>query len=175
MKQLLNVLLLLFVVNPLGAQAEESESKFTNQSELGVVIAGGNTKSQTINLKTNSEYTWTKNLIRGYGALLYGKADGEINARNWNAGLRYERKVGKRFSATWRKGLSSVFQGASNLVPVTFFAVETRFFGNASPFLARALAARGPEYGGVERFKDVWMGGHFNRIGRYRYDKSSYQ
>lgn len=89
---------LLYLIPTNFAFAEEVKTTFKNQSELGVVIAGGNTKSQTVNLKTNSEYTWSKNLLRGYGALLYGKADGEINARNWNAGLRYEREVGKRLS-----------------------------------------------------------------------------
>lgn len=95
---LLTTIFVSFLTGWSPALAAEAETKFSNQSELGVVIAGGNTKSTTINLKQNSEYSWSKNKVRGYGALLYGKSENEVTARNWHAGLRYERELSPRFS-----------------------------------------------------------------------------
>lgn len=86
----------LVFLGSVGTQA--ADTKFSNQSELGVVLAGGNTKSSTVNLKQKSEYVWDKNTLRGEGGLLYGKANDEVNARNWFAGLRYERELSERFS-----------------------------------------------------------------------------
>lgn len=86
MKHLIAIVLLAF-----GTQAY---AQLTNESELGIASANGNTKTQTFQAKQTNEYKFAEKNVLGFkGRYLNAKANGEETARYFMAGLRYEREV----------------------------------------------------------------------------------
>jgi len=73
-------------------------AEFSNESELTVILNGGNTEQETWNGKTMNAYKMNKNTFKLGGHYSYGKADGELNTRNWDVNSRYERDLGKEWS-----------------------------------------------------------------------------
>lgn len=94
--------LLVVVVLCAGALAHADDERvlgLTNESELGYVVTGGNSESETSTLKQTSTYNWEKDslIFKGH----YLQASGTVNvtptqtqsqdtAENWAAKLRYE-------------------------------------------------------------------------------------
>jgi putative salt-induced outer membrane protein len=81
----------------------QAQAQLTNESELGMVIVGGNAETQTTNLKHQSMYKQDANQY-GFKAR-YTKAENTVNgekqlaAQNWATGLRYDRALAEKFGA----------------------------------------------------------------------------
>lgn len=72
-------------------------AQLTNESELGISAANGNTKSQTYTARQVNDYKWANNVLSFKGRYLNGKANGVETARFITAGLRYENLVSHHF------------------------------------------------------------------------------
>lgn len=79
--------------------AEGPNEGWNHSSEAGIALVGGNSSSETIHLKQETKYGWEKNLLKLNGHYLLGKSSGIESAKNWSAGLRYERTLSEQFSA----------------------------------------------------------------------------
>ena len=77
---------LMLVSLPIAAHAE-----WKNESQAGIVITGGNSRTQSLNLKSESQYSFTKNTFRFDANYLQAKQSGVKSAESWMLGLRYER------------------------------------------------------------------------------------
>lgn len=79
--------------------ASSAFAKFGHESELTAIINGGNTEQETWNAKTINTLSITRNTYKLGGHYAYGKAGDELNTRNWDLFARYERTLGKKWSA----------------------------------------------------------------------------
>lgn len=75
-----------------------AHSQFSNESELTVIMNGGNTEQETWNSKTLNTYIQNKNTYKLGAHYAYGVASGELNTRNWDINVRYERSISKKWS-----------------------------------------------------------------------------
>lgn len=75
------------------AETVSTEGKWAHDSEAGLVVAGGNSDSQTYNLKQETSYAWTGNTIKLNGSYLLGKTLGLTTAKKWDLGVRYDREI----------------------------------------------------------------------------------
>ena len=98
------IALLLFCSSFAHAQ---NEAKFANESELGVVIAGGNTRTQSVSAKQENSYSWSSNLFKLNARYLRTTNKGAESARTWSLGLRYERELIERLSAFLGQAIES--------------------------------------------------------------------
>jgi putative salt-induced outer membrane protein len=73
--------------------------EWKNESELGVVVVTGNSDTQSFNAKELTSYAWSANMFRLKGNFLQSKNRGALDARRWDAGLRYERNLSAIWSA----------------------------------------------------------------------------
>src|SRR5690606_33484946 len=73
------------------------EAGFQNETEAGLVLTTGNSKSQSFNFKQSNRYSWTANMLKFDGRYLKASAGGVESARFWALGLRYERTFTERF------------------------------------------------------------------------------
>jgi putative salt-induced outer membrane protein len=62
-----------------------------NESEAGIIVTSGNSKSQSFNLKQTSSSEWDKNLLKVSAGYLKTTSGSVTSALQWNLGLRYER------------------------------------------------------------------------------------
>ena len=72
-------------------------AQFSNESEASLVSAGGNTESELFNLLTKNMYKLETSSISLGGHYTFGKANDEINARNWDVNLKYSHVLFKSF------------------------------------------------------------------------------
>lgn len=90
----------LFAFLVLGMQsvfAVESTS-FTNESELGIAVANGNSESQTYNFKQENKFSFDANMFKFNARYLNTYADDKESARYLLGSLRYEREISSRLS-----------------------------------------------------------------------------
>jgi putative salt-induced outer membrane protein YdiY len=76
-------------------------AKFTNETGLSIITTGGNTETETYNLKTESKKTWDKDAVSFGGHYTLGTA-GEENVetvRNWDIFTQYTRSITKKLGA----------------------------------------------------------------------------
>lgn len=71
-------------------------AQFTNESEVGIASANGNTKTQTYTVNQSNQYKWEKDTLGFKARYLNAKAQGEETARYFMTNLRYERSVSSR-------------------------------------------------------------------------------
>lgn len=76
-----------------------ASAQYSNESELTVILNGGNTEQETWNAKTMNSYVKEKNTFKLGGHYSYGKADGTLNTRNNDINTRYERALSEKWSA----------------------------------------------------------------------------
>lgn len=74
-----------------------AHAQLTNESEVGIASANGNTKTQTYNLKQLNDYKFDMNVASFKARYLNGKANGIETARYFMGGLRFERKLSNQF------------------------------------------------------------------------------
>lgn len=72
-------------------------ASITNESELGILIAKGNSDSESWNAKETAGMTFNEsNLLKFTGRYLQTKTKSIENARFWSTGLRYDRSLNER-------------------------------------------------------------------------------
>lgn len=85
-----------------------ASAEYKNESEAGVVIATGNSRSQSLSFKQEVRYLWReKNTISFKASFLQSKNLGVLNAKRWDSSLRYDRKLSEKFSAFIGQGVES--------------------------------------------------------------------
>jgi putative salt-induced outer membrane protein len=95
---------MVFFLSALGSMAwqgqaqENQQEPWRNESEAGVVIVGGNAKSETYNLRQLTSFQWSRSLLRAQGHYLRTEAYNRETARFWDAALRYEHELGAPLS-----------------------------------------------------------------------------
>jgi len=96
-------LFLIALLLALPAQAE-----YKNESEAGVVIASGNSRSQSLSFKQDGKYLFgEKNTLGLKGAFLQSKSFGVLDAKRWDATLRYDRELNPSLSLFAAQGVES--------------------------------------------------------------------
>ena len=117
MKKILSIFAgLLLTVGSLSALAQTPP--FTGEAEAGAVMVSGNNESDSYSTKGKLVYTLDKNIFTASGRYLKTEtkanaaASKEETARNWEAGLRYERSLNDWFSVyAGHKAESDIFNG----------------------------------------------------------------
>ncbi len=79
--------------------ASESKASLAHESEAGVILASGNSETQTYSVKQVTSYDWSENSTKLTGSYLLGKTSGTETAKKWDLGLRYERAFSSHLSA----------------------------------------------------------------------------
>ena len=118
---MLKILLVLFLASP-SLMAEDVKLGLSNESALGYVVTGGNSKSETTSITHKSEYNWERDVLTFTGHYL--QASGEVEtsptarqnkqtAENWSATVRFEKIITpKTFNAFLAHGWrGDLFQG----------------------------------------------------------------
>ena len=114
MKTQKQILIFLLVTALFGSFsfAEVSQQGFSDESELGVILTGGNTRTQSLNAKQQNLYGFEKNLLKFNGRYLRSTNQGVENGRNWSLGLRYERELAEMLAIFLGQNIESdVFAG----------------------------------------------------------------
>jgi len=88
--------------------AVPAQAEYKNESEAGVVIASGNSRSQSMSFKQDGKYLWSeKNTLGLKGSFLQSKSFGVLNSKRWDVALRYDRELSPRFSLFAGQGVES--------------------------------------------------------------------
>jgi len=80
---------------------------FTNESEAGIAVASGNTKSKNYNVKQANSYKFDANVLKFDARYLNSYSNNDESARYIFGGLRYERELSDRFSLFVAQGFES--------------------------------------------------------------------
>ncbi|MBC99361.1 MAG: hypothetical protein CME63_16580 [Halobacteriovoraceae bacterium] len=102
--KVLNKGIILLVI---GFISFSSHAQYSNESEVSVVVTGGNTEVEVYNAKTTNEYKMGKNIFTLGGHYMYGTTSDEISSRNWDVNTRYERL----FNETFGTFLGVIYEG----------------------------------------------------------------
>lgn len=82
------------------------------EAEAGLITVSGANESESYNAKAKTSYTQDANTYTAAGRYLRTISNGIESARNWEAGLRYERSLYEDFGAfVGQKAESDVFNG----------------------------------------------------------------
>ncbi len=76
-------------------------AKFTNETGLSVIKTGGNTETETYNLKTESKKKWEKEAVTFGGHYTLGTegSDSTETVRNWDVFTKYAHDITKKLGA----------------------------------------------------------------------------
>lgn len=74
-------------------------AEFKNESEVSMVVTGGNTEVEVYNAKTTNEYSFDKNTFTLGGHYMYGTTTKVLSSRNWDVNSKYDRLLSKRLGA----------------------------------------------------------------------------
>lgn len=80
------------------AETPSTPNKLSHDSEAGVIIASGNSETQTYSVKQVTGYDWSQNTAKLSASYLLGKTSGVETAKKWDTGIKYERSLSKHFS-----------------------------------------------------------------------------
>lgn len=80
---------------------------FHNESEAGVVITSGNTRTQSLSFKQQNKYAWDKKTLGFTGSFLQTKNTGVLSAKRWDLQLRFERRVSPDLSFLVAQGVQA--------------------------------------------------------------------
>lgn len=86
---------------------QTAHADFQNESEAGVVITSGNTRTQSLSIKQMDRYSWLKNAFALNGSFLQTKNAGVLSAKRWDLQLRYERQMNENLSLILAQGVQS--------------------------------------------------------------------
>ncbi len=79
--------------------SSEPPEGFASESEAGLALQAGNTKSNRVSLRHQDSYRWPEQTVFGQVRYLNANAAGVTNASSWLAGARYERKLAPKTGA----------------------------------------------------------------------------
>ncbi len=122
--------LLFFASNQIFAQAPAPKSPWAHESELGVVLASGNTNTENYNFKQQTTLSLNPNIFRATAAYLKSRDTGQETSRRWSIGLRYERELSESVNAFINHLIESdIFAGMiqrnSTDIGLKFFLLKT--------------------------------------------------
>lgn len=95
------------------ARAQEPQTsadpnkRWTNESEVAVIVTSGNTETESYSAKQKTGYTFDQNVVVGSGSYLRQRSAGVETAKNWDANLRYERILSDKWSVFLQVGAES--------------------------------------------------------------------
>lgn len=92
------IIALTLITSFLFAAEKTDKEKLSHESEAGVILASGNSETQTYNVKQETSYGFSKNTIKFTGSYLLGKNAGVQTAKKWDLGLRYDRALSDNLS-----------------------------------------------------------------------------
>ncbi len=75
-----------------------SYGEFYNDSEVSVLVTGGNSLVEVYNAKTKNVYKANSQLYKFGGHYTLGSSDNEISTRNWDLNVRFEKILNERYS-----------------------------------------------------------------------------
>ena len=90
---------LLFISFLIALAIRANAAVTMNETEVGIAVAKGNTRSETYNIKQLNNYQFDENILRFSGRYLNAFAEDKESARFLNLSLRYERELSKKLSA----------------------------------------------------------------------------
>lgn len=96
-----------FILAFLLLGASSTFAQFAHESELGIVVTGGNTELQVYNGKVKNSYTHDKNIYTLGGHYMYGTSFKVENSRNWDINGKYERDLSEHLGAF----IGTVYEG----------------------------------------------------------------
>lgn len=82
-------------------------AQFSNESELGILVTGGNTELEVYNTKTKNTYEKGNNTFTLGGHYMYGTSFNEENSRNWDINAKVEHALNKKIGLY----LGTVYEG----------------------------------------------------------------
>lgn len=82
----------------LFAQSTLAKEGLSNESEAGIAISSGNTRTQSYNLKQINAFGFGYNTVSFNGRYFRTQSGSLETARQWSLGLRFERALTERFS-----------------------------------------------------------------------------
>ncbi|MBV2169079.1 MAG: DUF481 domain-containing protein [Bdellovibrio sp.] len=89
-----------------------SAEPLSGEAEAGGVIVSGNNNSESYNAKAKTVFTQDKNVYTASGRYLKTDSNGVESARNWEAGVRYERELTDYFGVfVGQKAESDIYNG----------------------------------------------------------------
>lgn len=91
----------------LGWMPSPARAEFKNSTEVGIVVAGGNSKSESYNFHQSNFYGWEKNTIGAKGDFLESKNLGVLSAKRWDLSFRYERILTEKLALFVAQGVES--------------------------------------------------------------------
>ena len=115
MKVLTCVLLTLFLSSlATAADATKGKVSFKNETEVGIVIVGGNTNTEVYNAKTLNDWTLSESAILTLGgSYLEGRKLNEVtdvmevDAKQWDAILKFEKRLSDIWSSVFSQNIES--------------------------------------------------------------------
>lgn len=90
MKSALMMLVLLLSISTFAA---DPAPPFVGEAEAGAIVITGNSDSENYAAKLKMTYTQDKNVYTAFGRFIKSEANGVESAKNWEAGVRYERQL----------------------------------------------------------------------------------
>jgi putative salt-induced outer membrane protein len=84
-----------------------SAAEFKNESEAGVTVATGNTKTKNYNIKQSNSYEFDENVLKFDARYLSAFSNNEESARYLLGQVRYERILSNYFSVYLSQGVES--------------------------------------------------------------------
>ncbi len=96
---LLQLLLATVFAQSTPATEESSTWKITNETEASLIVAEGNTSSETNVIKQSNSFTKDKNVVAIKGSYLLTKSNHNRTAEAWMYSPRYERIITDQFNA----------------------------------------------------------------------------
>ncbi|MFP5518817.1 MAG: YdiY family protein [Bdellovibrionia bacterium] len=89
-----------------------ANAQFKGEAEAGAVVISGNSKSESYSLKTKNTYKADANSYTIDGRYVQTTSEGVESARNWDAGIRYDRALVEDLSFfLGQKAESDVYAG----------------------------------------------------------------
>jgi putative salt-induced outer membrane protein len=138
-----------------------TQAQISNESEVGIASANGNTKTQTYNLKQINDYKWNTNVLSFKSRYLNAKANGVETARFFMGSLRYEKQysnhLGLFLGETFEK---DKFAGIDKRV-ITDFGTKYRFIESE---MTKFFSEVGIRYMHEERLDDSQAYSNYGRV-----------
>jgi putative salt-induced outer membrane protein len=138
-----------------------TQAQISNESEVGIASANGNTKTQTYNLKQINDYKWNTNVLSFKSRYLNAKANGVETGRFFMGSLRYEKQysnhLGLFLGETFEK---DKFAGIDKRV-ITDFGTKYRFIESE---MTKFFSEVGIRYMHEERLDDSQAYSNYGRV-----------
>ena len=86
----------LFLLASLAFFSTSIYAEWTNESEVGILLAHGNSTSESYTAKETAAHIWKDNSLKFNGRYLQTKTNDIENAHYWSLGLRYDHALNEK-------------------------------------------------------------------------------